>query len=306
MSKDETLSKIHLKGRCWHGPDRTFFYTTFVSSVIPQPLFIIFICEYFVQYMTVAVYVIAVFLIFTSLVWFFTAAFTDPGIIPRGTAPPEDDNPFALEQKVPLVKKVNLKGVEVDTKWCDTCCIYRPLRASHCSVCNNCVEKFDHHCPWLGNCVGRRNYRYFLLFIYTLSLDCMYVIALCISYIVLKADDYDKAQSAGVDVSSTSAFHYAMNQSAYFAIILPVYALAGLAFVGGLSGFHCFLTGGGVTTNEYIKKSFKAQPNPHTYGPVKNFIHNLCGPFYPSLIARRYNQQRSKLYAVSSTQINSV
>jgi hypothetical protein len=301
MVKDDTLSKSHLGGRCWHGPDRVFFYCAFVAAILPQPLFIIFICEYFVQYMTVAVYVVAVFLIFTSLVWFFIAAFSDPGIIPRGAAPPEDDNPFALEAKVPLVRKVMVKGIEADTKWCDTCFIYRPLRATHCSVCNNCVDKFDHHCPSIGNCVGRRNYRYFSLFVYTVTLDCIYVMTMSIIYIVLKADDYNNAHSRS---TSTSAFHYAMTESAYFAIILPVYALAALCFVGGLAGFHCFLTGSGMTTNEYIKKSFKRDPNPHSAGFCKNFIRVLCGPFYPSLMAIRYKQHRSKIYTSTATVIN--
>ena len=51
------------------------------------------------------------------------------------------------------------------TQLCPDCQVIRTSRSRHCSVCNHCVERFDHHCPWLNNCIGVRNHNYFIIYI---------------------------------------------------------------------------------------------------------------------------------------------
>lgn len=51
-------------------------------------------------------------------------------------------------------------------RFCRTCNIVKPMRSHHCSICKRCVLKMDHHCPWVNNCVGWKNHKHFLLFLF--------------------------------------------------------------------------------------------------------------------------------------------
>mmetsp|Transcript_14833 Transcript_14833/g.27447 ORF Transcript_14833/g.27447 Transcript_14833/m.27447 type:complete len:515 (-) Transcript_14833:22-1566(-) len=48
---------------------------------------------------------------------------------------------------------------------CPECVLVKPPRSRHCQCCNRCVAKFDHHCPWINNCVGGGNLGWFYLYV---------------------------------------------------------------------------------------------------------------------------------------------
>lgn len=63
---------------------------------------------------------------------------------------------------------------------CTTCKLVKPWGAKHCSVTNKCVHRFDHYCPWMGNCIGKRNHRDFVAFLLleSVAMAAAFVVAL--------------------------------------------------------------------------------------------------------------------------------
>jgi len=87
-----------------------------------------------------------------------------------------------ISTRAQLLDAVRNRSLE-RTSFCATCHHQRPLRSKHCKVCDRCVARFDHHCPWVYSCVGANNHRYFVTWL--VSLTTCNVIADIATYCVL-------------------------------------------------------------------------------------------------------------------------
>ena len=63
------------------------------------------------------------------------------------------------------VKFMDMMKIFDPVMLCADCEVVRTDRSRHCSICNKCVERFDHHCPWINNCVGVSNHGVFMCFL---------------------------------------------------------------------------------------------------------------------------------------------
>lgn len=166
-------------------------------------------------------------------------------------------------------------AMDVPTKYCKTCNIWRPPRCHHCRVCDNCIETQDHHCVWINNCIGRRNYRYFFAFVSSATLLGLFLAFGSLGHCLRYATDNAISFKASISHNRVP-----------FAMFL--YGLLALLYPACLWIYHLWLMSRGETTREYLN-SHKFLKNdrhrPFTRGNVfKNWLVMLLRPRPPTYV----------------------
>jgi len=110
-------------------------------------------------------------LVFLLVFSHFKASFSDPGHVPI----PEVSVDFSETRRSSRKKRGKSNDEWTTCKYCE---LFRPPRSHHCRVCRRCIKKMDHHCPWINNCVGEQNQKYFLLFLLYTGSACLHALLL--------------------------------------------------------------------------------------------------------------------------------
>ena len=154
----EIIEIFRIKGICeklFFKPDiskKTKYSNTNMILFIALHLIIMFLTffmlmPYFNNTIFSLCYIIISFLVFLSFAYL---SYSDPG--------------YLANKEFNGLLDIVEKGEELEL-FCPLCLIKKNYRVTHCLICQKCVDEFDHHCFWVGNCIGKNNYDIFFLFL---------------------------------------------------------------------------------------------------------------------------------------------
>lgn len=157
------------------------------------------------------------------------------------------------------------------------------------------VDVFDHHCPWVSNCIGKRNYRYFFVFVWITIFLSAFSSSLSISQVVLESYQTVNINSSinlnlnNLSNSTKTDFNFInglLNAPVSAALAFLIFSLMlGVIFLGF---YHITLVIRGLTTHEDIKNRFGGKSPFAQSSFLKQISFFLCGPQYPSAFSEEH------------------
>ena len=115
-------------------------------------------------------------------------------------------NPGTMNRQYKDLLSIAEIGEEVEN-YCPYCLVKKLYRSLHCLICQKCVEEFDHHCFWVGNCIGKKNYTLFFVFLVYILLNTLFNVGINI-YFLIKELKKEENEELG--------FPYYYNRDAFY------------------------------------------------------------------------------------------
>ena len=275
MDKIDGANKILCNNKIIVGEKYYAMLLTFFIYTIPFILTIIF----FIKLGPLQLYKNIIYIIISSILYvihiyaMLKGGCTDPGILPR-----QNQDSYYETNRVNM--RYRISGHIQKINFCYSCYLFRPPRTSHCAICDNCVERFDHHCIWLGTCIGKKNYKYFYILLGSLNINAIFQIIFCACLLSIEVKKIKNKEKKGYTFAIT------------IGCIILYNSLFLLIFIGKLFILHTYLVIKGLTFYEYSKDKMNIYPgglNP--YNKYKLFSNK-------SILFRK-NEKSNILDAVS-------
>ncbi|GAV66979.1 zf-DHHC domain-containing protein [Cephalotus follicularis] len=254
-------------GRLICGPDPRGLLSTTVSIFLSNWVFAVYVSDIIPNHSTLIISLLLILKLIVLMNLIVISAI-DPGIIPRNDGASIEEVGTSNGNKR---KRVSVNGVELKLKYCRICRIFRPPRSCHCAVCDNCVEKFDHHCPWIGQCIALRNYRFYMAFVISALIFFIYIFVFSCWRIHQRMLE-----------NNTGLLRMLGNFPETLALAL--FSFMAICFLGGLTVFHVYLVAVNQTAYENYYQSFLGSRNPYDKGILSNVKEVLCVPLPSSRV----------------------
>jgi hypothetical protein len=171
----------------------------------------------------------------------------------------------------------NMKDLTEET-YCKKCLLVRPERAHHCKICNKCILKMDHHCPWIANCVGLCNIKYFILFLFYATLG-NFIAFICLFSRVFYIDIDNRINEStenNKEITQWEIFLYLKDPLiCIIATILAFFMTISIGFLFVMQIWNLFINQTTIENKIYKNKNF-----PYKYNDNLDNIKSIMGNNY--------------------------
>lgn len=155
--------------------------------------------------------------------------------------------------------KVRRSGESYEPKEDETywmyCQAFSRVTSKHWGQWNRWVFNFDHHWKWLNNCIGDKNYPYFISLVVVFWITTLIIFWISISFIA-----WYHSNSSILNEENLYDYYSINKESEMYTIsywlvwILLLFCWLKLAFSSHLLGFQIYVKSQGMTTYQYVIK----------------------------------------------------